>query len=88
VLRIQTLLIRIRILLSNLIRIRIRLFDADADPYRFEKVMYLKQYFLYIFTSFSLSVGPIGPTQKIFFVQFSLPVNFVVLMRGAYGSGS
>jgi hypothetical protein len=29
-------------------RIRIRLFDTDLDPYRFQEVMYLKQYFLYI----------------------------------------
>jgi hypothetical protein len=45
--------------------------------------MYLKQYhtFLYIFTWCSLSVGPTGPTQKLFFVKFSLPVNFVVLIR-------
>ncbi len=60
VLRIQNLLIRIRIvtltrmriMLFNLIRIRIRLFDTDPDPvpYRFKEVMYLKQYFLYIFT--------------------------------------
>ncbi len=26
------------------------LFDADPDPYSFKEVMYLKQYFLYIFT--------------------------------------
>jgi hypothetical protein len=25
-------------------------FDMDQDPYRFKEVMYLKQYFLYIFT--------------------------------------
>jgi hypothetical protein len=60
VLRIQTLLIRIRILLFtmilirillfNLIRIRIRLFDMVPDPYHFKKLIYLKQYFLYIFT--------------------------------------
>jgi hypothetical protein len=78
VLRIQTLLIRIWM----------RLFYPDPDLYRFKEVMYLKQFFLYIFTSLSLSVGPTGPTQKVFFVQFSLPVNFVVLMRVAYGSGS
>ncbi len=54
VLRIQTLLIRIRIMLFTLIRIRIwillfsliriRLFYTDPDPYRFKKAMYLKQY--------------------------------------------
>ncbi len=62
-------------------------FDTDLYPYRFKKVMYLKQYqfFLYIFTSVG---GLTGPTQKIFFVQFSLPVNFVRLMRVAYGPGS
>ncbi len=92
VLRIQTLLIRIRILLFTLIRIwilffnlipiRIWLFDPDPNPYRFEEVvMYLKRYFLYIFTWFILSVGPAGPTQKAFFVNVSLPVNFGVLSR-------
>ncbi len=35
---------------------------------------------------FSLSVGPTGPNQKAYFVKFSLPVNFVVLIRIAYGS--
>jgi hypothetical protein len=58
VLRIQTLLIRIRIMLFTLIRIRILLFnlirirpfDTDPDPYRFKEVMYLKQYFLHTFT--------------------------------------
>ncbi len=63
-------------------------FDTDPDPYRFKEVMYLKQYFLYISTSYPLSVGPTGPTQKVFLVQFSLPVNFVVIMGVAYGSGS
>ncbi len=42
VLRIQTVLIRIRILLFH--------FDTDPDTCRFKEVMYLKQYFLYIFT--------------------------------------
>ncbi len=72
VLRIQTLLIpirillitlipiQIRILLFTLIWIQIRLFDMDPD--RFIEVMYLK--------------------------QFSLQVNFVVLIRVAYGSRS
>jgi hypothetical protein len=46
--------------------------ETDPDPYRFKEVMYLKQYFLYIFTSVSLSVGPTGPTQKVFFFQLSL----------------
>jgi hypothetical protein len=31
-----------------------------------------------------LSVGPTGPTEKVFFVKFSFPVNFVVLIRVAY----
>ncbi len=53
VLRIQTLLMRIRILLFafiririlffNLIRIRIWLFDKDPDPYRFKEVMYFNK---------------------------------------------
>ncbi len=51
--------------------------NTDSDPYCFKEVTYLKQYFLYIFTWFSLSVGPTGPTQKVFFVKFSLQVNFV-----------
>jgi hypothetical protein len=56
VLRIQTLLRRIRILLFTLTRIRIRLFDTDPDPCCFKEVLYLKQYylFLYIFTWFYL----------------------------------
>ncbi len=33
-------------------------------------------------------VGPTGHTQKVFFVKFSISVNFVVLIRVAYGSGS
>ncbi len=49
-------------LLSNLIWLRIRQFDTDPEPYHFKEVMSLKQYFLYIFASFSLSVGPTGPT--------------------------
>jgi hypothetical protein len=38
VLRIQTILIGIRILLFSLMRIQIRLFDTDPDPYRFKDV--------------------------------------------------
>jgi hypothetical protein len=101
VLQIQTLLIqirkmlftfiRIRILLSNLIRIRIRLFgmDPDMDPCCFKEVMYLKQYFLYIFTWFSMSVSSTGPTQSAY-VKFSLPVNFVghIWVAEGFGSGS
>ncbi len=63
--------------------IRIPLFDMDPDPYRFQEVTYLKQYFLYILTWFSLSVCPPGPNQKAFFVKFYLPVNFVVLISVA-----
>jgi hypothetical protein len=48
-------------------------FNFDLDPYCFKEVIYLKQYFLHTFTCFSLSVGPTGPTQKVFFVKFSLP---------------
>jgi hypothetical protein len=54
----------------------------------FKEVIYLKQYFLYILTIFSLSVGPLGPNHKAYFVKFSLPIHFVVLIRVAYGSGS
>ncbi len=63
-------------------------FDPDPGPtvwygsgyllFQRGTLMYLKQYFLYIFTWFFLSVGPTGPTQEVFFVKFSLPVNFVV----------
>ncbi len=80
-LRIQTLLftlIRIRIMLFNLKRIQIQLFDLDTYP--FKEVMYLKKYFL-ILTWFSSSVGPTGPNQKAYFVKFSLPVNYVVLIK-------
>ncbi len=56
-------------------------FDTDPNPYHFREVMYLKQYSLYIFTWFSLSVGPTGPNQKAYFVKLSLFVNFVVLIR-------
>ncbi len=77
VLRIQTLLIRIRILLfhfytdpdSNLIWIRTRMFDTDLDLYHFQEVMYLKQYFLYILNRFFLSVGPTGLNKKAYFVN-------------------
>jgi hypothetical protein len=41
-----------------------------------------------LFIHLSLSVGPTEPTQKVFFVKFSLSVSFVVLTRVAYGSGS
>jgi hypothetical protein len=65
--------------------------DIYPDPtvwYRFIEVMYLKRYFLYSFTWFSLSVGSTVPTQKVFFVEFSLPINFDLLIRVAYESGS
>ncbi len=65
-------------------------FYTDPDPYHFKEVMYLKQYryFVYILTLFSLSIGPTGPNQKAYFVKFSLPVNFVVLIRVAYACES
>jgi hypothetical protein len=98
VLRIQTLfirillftLIRIRILLFNLIWIWIPLFDTvtELECCRFKEVMYLKQYFSYILTWFSLSVDPPGPNQKASFVKFSLLVHSVVLIRVSYGFGS
>jgi hypothetical protein len=56
-------------------------FDPDLHPYRFKEVMNLKRYFLYIFTRFSLSVGPTGPTQTVFCVESSPPVNLVLLTR-------
>jgi hypothetical protein len=43
--------------------------------------LYFLNNFVYIFTRFSLSIGPTAPTQKVFFVTFSLSVNFVVLIR-------
>ncbi len=57
--------------------------DPDPDPYHFKEETYLKQYFLYIFIWFFLSVGPTGPNQKAYFVKISLPVNFVVFIRVA-----
>ncbi len=93
VLRIQTILIRIRILLFTLIRIQIRIllfiwYGSGSDcliRIRFltvlSKVMYPKQYFLYILNWISLSVGLPGPNQKAFFVTFSFPVDFVMLIR-------
>jgi hypothetical protein len=41
-------------------------YGSDPDPYSFKEVMYLKQYFVYIFTSFSLSVGQTIPIKKVF----------------------
>jgi hypothetical protein len=35
-----------------------------------------------------LSACPTGPIQKAYIVKFSIPVNFVVLIRVSYGSGS
>jgi hypothetical protein len=35
-----------------------------------------------------LSVGPTGPNRKAYFGKVSLAINFVVLIRVAYGSGS
>jgi hypothetical protein len=91
VLRIQTLFIRIRILLFY--------FDTDLDPAfpfdpdptvsldpdlrSFEDVMYLRLLFIHL-NLVSLSVGPPGPHQKAYFVKFSLPVNFVVIIRVAF----
>ncbi len=81
-LRIQTLLIQIRIFYFTCIRL------FDTDPYHccFKEVMYLKRYFLYILAWCSLSVGLTAPNQKAYFVKFSLPVNFVVFIRVAYRS--
>jgi hypothetical protein len=69
VLRIQTLLTRIQILLFTLIlirfllsnRIRIRLFDPD--PFRSKEVMYLKQYF-FIHLYFLFLVSRSNRTHK------------------------
>ncbi len=70
-------LIPIRILLFNLFWIQ--LFDSNPDPYCSKEVMYLKQYFLYIYLIFIVSRSK-GRNQKAYryFVKFSLPVNFVV----------
>jgi hypothetical protein len=35
-----------------------------------------------------LPVGQTGPKEKAYFVKFFYPVNFVVLNRLAYGTGS
>jgi hypothetical protein len=62
-------------------------FYFDADPYCFKKVMYLKRYFLFILTWFSLLIDLPGPNQQAYIVQFFLTVNFVVLIRVEYESG-
>jgi hypothetical protein len=59
-------------------------FDTDLDPSCFEEAMYLKRYgtfYTYVLIWFSLSAGPPGPNQKVYFVKFSCPVHFVVLIR-------
>jgi hypothetical protein len=101
VLRIQTLLIRIRILLVtlipirirlfNLIRIRIRLFDPDPTVWSgslpFQRGNVPKTV-LFIHLNLIYLVSPTGPNQKSYFIKFSLPVNVVVLISVAYGSVS
>jgi hypothetical protein len=59
-------------------------FDTDPDLCRVKEVIYLKQYFLYILTLFFVSRS--SRTQPKAYFLFSLPVNFVVLIRVAYGS--
>jgi hypothetical protein len=63
-------------------------FVTGPDPYLFKEVP--KTVVLYSLTWFSLSVGSLRPNQKEcrYYVKFSFPVNFVVLINVAYGSGS
>jgi hypothetical protein len=49
----------------------------NTDPYHFKEVMYLNSSFYTPLLDFSLSEGPTGPTQKVFLVKFSLPLNFL-----------
>ncbi len=63
-------------------------FDSDPDPYFYKEVMYLKWYFSFILTWFSLSVGPQEPNQQAYAVKFSLAANFVALIRVVSGSGN
>jgi hypothetical protein len=78
VLRIQTLLIQIR--LFTLIRIRIlTIFQRGNEP----KTVF----FIHLNLIFLVS-RPNRTQTKGYFVKFSLPVNFVLLIRVAYGSGS
>ncbi len=51
--------------------------DTDPDPYRFKEVMYLKQYVLYIFTSFSVSLGPKDPHKR--YSLFNSPFPLLLL---------
>ncbi len=87
VLWIQTLLIRIRILLFtliairillfSLIRIRVRLFDTDTDPYLIKEVMYLKQYFFIYPLDFTCQQGQQDPTRKHTLLNF--PFQLILL---------
>jgi hypothetical protein len=76
-LRIQTILIRIRNLIFTSKRIRIQLFNTDANP---DPAAW--------YGSGPGSVGLPEPNQKAYFVEFYLRVNFDVLISVAYGSGS
>jgi hypothetical protein len=83
VLRIPTLLIRIRLFTLIQIRIfnliRIRLLDTYPDPYISKEVMYLKQYFYISQLEFLVSKSDRTQPQG-YFVKFSLPINFVALI--------
>ncbi len=73
-------------------------FDKDPDPtvwygsgsLPFPRGSGLKTVLTYTsyLDFFPLSVGPTGSNQKAYLVKFSLPVNFIVLIRVAYWSGS
>jgi hypothetical protein len=70
-------------------------FDTDPDPHHFNEVHNVPKTVLIIKTVLFIhlnlifhNIGPTGPNQKAYFVKFSLLVNFVVLIRVAYGSRS
>jgi hypothetical protein len=84
-------LIPIWMRLFNLIRIRIWLFDTDPDPCHFKEGNVSKTVptFCTSILDFPCQyVGPTGPNQKAYFGKFSLPFNFVVLIKVANRSGS
>jgi hypothetical protein len=64
-------------------------FDTDPDPHHFNEVHNVPKTVLFIHLNLIFrNIGPTGPNQKAYFVKFSLLVNFVVLIRVAYGSRS
>jgi hypothetical protein len=78
---------RIRILLSNLIRIRIRQFCTDPDPYNFKEVMYLKQYFTFLL-DFPCQYVQQDPHKKYSLLNSPFQLILLSSFRVTFGSGS